>query len=94
MKHSRLHNCMRFHNWIQEHNFFQLQMEKARTTESFQSHQHRLSKDVCFFFAPEVQAVDLPVVPPLMECRCGLVVLESLENGTIDDNLQMNNIEY
>ena len=34
----------------------------------------------------------LSIVPPLMEGRCSLVVLQTLENGTVDDHFMILNL--
>lgn len=49
--------------------------------------QHSMCESVCIFLATKVESINLLVVPPLMECSRGLVVLQTLENNTIDHNL-------
>ena len=39
-------------------------------------------------FAGKVEAVDLAVVPPLVECWGGLVVFQALQDGAIDYHLE------
>ena len=53
-----------------------------------QSSEHGCREDFSVVFAGEVEAVDLLVVPPLVEGRSGLVVLQPLQNGTVDDHLE------
>lgn len=50
--------------------------------------EHGLCEGICIIFTGEVEAVHLPVVSPLMEGEGGLVVLESLQNSTVYDNLK------
>lgn len=44
---------------------------------------HGTGKHVGVLLAAEVQAIDLPGVPPLVEGLRGLVVLQPLGNGTV-----------
>ena len=48
-----------------------------------------MCKVVCVFFGCEVEAVDLPVVPPLVKRRCGLVIFETFKDCTVYHDLQM-----
>lgn len=57
------------------------------TTEAFQSHEHGLRKGVCLLLAAEVETKHLSVVPPLVESRSGLVVLQSSDDGAVDGDL-------
>ena len=58
------------------------------TSENIQCSKHGPSKAVRLFFAAEVKSVHLSTVAPLMECWCCLVVLEALENCTVNDHLR------
>jgi hypothetical protein len=57
--------------------------------QCLEGHQHCLSKVVGFIFAAEIQTIDLTIVTPLVECHGCLVVLESLQNGAVYDNLMI-----
>ena len=57
------------------------------TVQGVQCCQHGLCKAVCILLAGEVEAIDLSVVPPLVKGGSGLVVLESFQYCTVDDNL-------
>lgn len=49
--------------------------------------EHRPSESIAVVLTGEVEPVDLLVIPPLVKRHRGLIVLESLENRTVDDNL-------
>jgi len=49
--------------------------------------EHRPGEGVGVVLTGEVEPVDLFVVPPLMKRDRGLVILETLEDRAIDDNL-------
>ena len=49
--------------------------------------QHGRSKYFCIILTGKIESVDLFIIPPLMKCRCGLVIFETLQNGTIDHDL-------
>ena len=52
--------------------------------------QHGRSKYFCIILTGKIESVDLFIIPPLMKCRCGLVIFETLQNGTIDHDLENN----
>lgn len=49
--------------------------------------EHRPSKSIGVVLTGEVEPVDLLVISPLVKCDRCLIVLESLENRAVDDNL-------
>lgn len=49
--------------------------------------EHRPSESIGVVLTGEVEPIDLLVIPPLVKRNRGLVVLESLENRAVDDNL-------
>lgn len=51
--------------------------------------EHRPSEGVGIILTGEVEPVDLLVVSPLMKRDRGLIVLESLEDRTVDDDLMV-----
>ena len=50
----------------------------VRTVERLERGEHRLREVVGVVFAGEVQTVHLPIVAPLVERRCRLIVLQAL----------------
>ncbi len=49
---------------------------------------------ICVLFTREVESVDLAVVPPLVECWCSLVVLETLEDRAVYHDLQTKDVTH
>lgn len=49
--------------------------------------EHRPSKGIGVVLTGEVEPIDLLVIPPLVKRDRGLIILESLENRAVDDNL-------
>lgn len=66
-------------------------LRKKRTsilsTEDIEGEEHSVGEGCCLLLAGEVEAIDLPGVPPLVESWGGLVVLEALHYGVIDNHL-------
>lgn len=54
--------------------------------QHLQSSHHGHGKCVGIFFAAEIESINMFVVPPLMKRRCGLVVFQPFQDGTIDDH--------
>lgn len=65
--------------------------KKQRTSilsaEDVKGEEHGVGEGGGFLLAGEVEAVDLPGIPPLVEGRGGLVVLESLHYRVVDNHL-------
>ena len=57
-------------------------------SQKFQRFQHGFRELIGIRLAGEVQSVDLPVVPPLMECWRGLVISKVLGDHAVDCYLQ------
>lgn len=49
--------------------------------------EHRPSKGIGVVLTGEVEPIDLLVIPPLVKRDRGLIILESLEDRAVDDNL-------
>ena len=62
---------------------------ETRTVERVECREHGLCEVVCIFLLREVESVHLSVVAPLVEGGRRLVVLESLHDGAVDDDLQI-----
>jgi hypothetical protein len=60
----------------------------GRCVQGFEGGEHGLGEPVRVLFGTEVETVDLAVVPPLVEGWRGLIILETLQDGTVDDHLQ------
>lgn len=57
------------------------------STEDIEGKEHSIGEGGGLLLAGEVEAIDLPGVPPLVEGWCGLVVLETLHYWVVDDHL-------
>jgi len=57
------------------------------SAEDVEGEEHGIGEGGGLLLAGEVEAIDLPGVPPLVEGRGGLVVLEALHYGVVDDHL-------
>ena len=62
---------------------------EERTVERVECREHGLCEVVCILLLREVESVHLSVVAPLVEGGRRLVVLESLHDGAVDDDLQI-----
>ena len=57
------------------------------SAEDVEGKEHGVGEGGGLLLAGEVEAIALPGVPPLMESRGGLVVLEALHYGVVDNHL-------
>lgn len=57
------------------------------STEDVECKEHSVGEGGGLLLAGEVEAIDLPGVPPLVEGRRGLVVLEALHYRVVDNHL-------
>ena len=57
------------------------------SAEDVEGEEHGVGEGGGLLLAGEVEAIDLPGVPPLVEGRSGLVVLEALHYGVVDNHL-------
>ena len=55
--------------------------------QDIENFNHGHCKGVGFLFAAEVESINLSIIPPLVECRSGLIVLQALEDSAVDHNL-------
>lgn len=53
---------------------------------------HGQGKRIRLFFATEVETIDLSVVPPLVECRRRLIILQAFEDRAVDHHLSKGQI--
>ena len=58
------------------------------TVETLQRCQHGPCEAACVLLTRKVESIHLSVVSPLVEGRGGLVVLEPLQDGAVDDHLK------
>lgn len=58
------------------------------SAEDVEGEEHGVGEGGRLLLAGEVEAIDLPGVPPLVEGRGGLVVLEALHYGVVDHHLR------
>ena len=63
-------------------------MDGKLTIQTLQGCQHGPCEAAGVFLTCEVEPIHLSVVSPLVKGRGGLVVLEPLQDGTVDDHLQ------
>lgn len=59
----------------------------AESTQHLQGMHHAVGKEGGVLLAAEVQPPHLPGVPPLVEVGCGLIVLQPLDDWTVDHHL-------
>lgn len=57
------------------------------SAEDVEGKEHGVGEGGGLLLAGKVEAIDLPGVPPLVEGRGGLVVLEALHYGVVDNHL-------
>lgn len=58
------------------------------SAEDVEGKKHGVGEGGGLLLAGKVEAIDLPGVPPLVEGRGGLVVLEALHYGVVDNHLR------
>lgn len=58
-----------------------------RLIHEFYGTENRFRKILCITWTLEIQAINLSLISPLMECTSGFIVFKIFNDGTVDNNL-------